>query len=63
MSEFERRISEARRAGREIAQSVQRSIDGNRRREAQGEDPSGEEVVGPVVPEAEVEPGVDEPVA
>jgi len=63
MSEFERRISEARRAGREIAQSVQRSIDRNRRREAQGEGPSGEAVDGPVVPDVEVEPGLDEPVA
>jgi len=63
MSEFERRISEARRAGREIAQSVQRSIDGTRRREAQGEDPSGEAIDGPVVPDAEVEHGVDESVA
>ena len=63
MSEFERRISEARRAGREIAQSVQRSIDRNRRGAAQAENPSGEDVDGPVVPDVELEPGVDEPVA
>jgi hypothetical protein len=63
MSEFERRISEARRAGREIAQSVQRSIDRNRRREPKTENPSGEGVGGPVVPEPEIEPDVDEPVA
>jgi hypothetical protein len=63
MTEFERRISEARRAGREIAKSVQSSIDRNRAREAQAADPSGEAVAGTVVPEAEVEPGVDEPVS
>jgi hypothetical protein len=62
MTEFERRISEARRAGRELAQSVQKSIDRNRRPEAQAEDPSGEAVGAAVVPEPELEPGVDEPV-
>ena len=63
MSEFERRISEARQAGREIAESVQRSIDRNRRREELADGPSGEGVGAAVVPEPEVEPGVDEPVA
>src|SRR5690349_2176971 len=63
MTEFERRISEARRAGREIAQSVQKSIDRNRRREGPAEDASGEAVRAAVVPEPELEPGVDEPVA
>jgi hypothetical protein len=62
MSEFERRISEARRAGREIAQAVQRSIDRNREGDEPGAGPSGEAVRAAVVPEPELEPGVDEPV-
>jgi|tagenome__1003787_1003787.scaffolds.fasta_scaffold20276918_2 hypothetical protein len=62
MSEFERRISEARLAGREIAQSVQRSIDGNRKRHEPADGPSDDAVDAAVVPEPEVEPGVDEPV-
>ena len=63
MSEFERRISEARQAGREIAKSVQRSIDRNRGREEPADGASREDVGAAVVPEPELEPGVDEPVA
>jgi hypothetical protein len=63
MSEFERRISEARRAGREIAKSVQRSIDRNHERKVPADDaPSGFDVGAAVVPHVELEPRVDEPV-
>ena len=64
MSEFERRINEARRAGLEIAQSVQRSIDRNRERKVPADDPpSGSTVETTVVPEPELEPGVEQPLA
>ena len=64
MSEFERRINEARRAGREIAQSVQRSIDRNRERKVPADDPPSSSAVGTaVVPDPELEPGVDQSLA